>query len=421
MKKFLCLVISMLLCLTFVSCGQKADSGNDNNNDKEEEETMLTVEDILSSYSKSKLKCDSFSLSKYMEPYWKSQIIYNETVAFYEENGSVADKKLMYDPAKILEVRSYDLKTLYVEGTDYEMTESGIKWLTGSAIPTSDFDYYYLDAPFDGNAAFRSISHPDKYVAYNEFNYFIDKTVCVTYIRTEKYSGPEQSYSSKMDGFVNKLKNKENVTMLFYGDSIMEGCNASGYRNTEPNMPKFSELVTSELYAHYGYTGETTITSYNKAVGGWLSSTGVERWNQQIGSIVPDCFLLNFGCNDGTFSASPQSVLTNLRIMINRIKKVNPDCAIIVISSFIPNTDAKTSESESTVRNFANNQADYEQTYIDLCEEYDDAVCVELTSFYNWILQRKSFYDIIASGISHPNDFFCRAYAQMIVAKLIED
>ncbi len=387
----------------------------------DDEKGLLTVEEIMETYSAGKLKCDRYSLAKYTTPYWTSQIIYNETVCFYEENGVIGEKKLMYKPAKILEVRSYGLDTLYQEGVDYVMTEEGIKMTEKSSIQYTDFDFFYLDAPLDPNAAFRSIAYPDKYVAYNEFQRFTDRQVCVTYIRTEEYDGPEQAYSEKLDGFVEKLSARENLTLLFYGDSIMEGCNASGYRNYEPKMPKFSDLVTKRLSNIYGYNGDTKITAYNTAVGGWLSSTGVERWETKNKGIVPDLFVVNFGCNDGTFSASPDLVIGNLRRMISKVKAANPDCAVILLSPIIPNVDAKTSETEAVVRNFANNQGEYESYYCDLAEEYEDVVCVKITELYKWVLERKDFTDVMASNVSHPNDFFVRVYAQAILSKLVKN
>lgn len=419
MKKILALILSVLTLCLCASCG--GTNGGDKEPPKEDENRLLTVEEIMESYSAGKLKCDKYSLAKYTSPYWTNQVIYNETVCFYAENGAVQEKKLMYKPAKILEVRSYGLDKLYEEGSDYVMTAEGIKLSENSTIPHTDFDFFYLDEPLDPNAAFRSISHPDKFVAYNEFQRFTDKQVCVTYIRTEEYKGPAQEYSQKLDKFVQKLENRENVTLLFYGDSIMEGCNASGYRNYAPKMPKFSDLVSKQLSNVYGYNGDTEITTYNTAVGGWLSSTGIERWTAKNKGIKPDLFVVNFGCNDGTFSASPDSVVNNLRSMIKRAKTENPDCAVIILSPIIPNTDATTSVSEPVVRNFANNQEEYESYFCDLADEYEDAVCIKITEFYKWILERKEFIDVMASNISHPNDFFVRVYAQSILSKLIKN
>lgn len=383
---------------------------------------LLTVDEILQTYPKSKLKCDEYSLNKYVTPYWTSQVIYNETVCFYEEDGVVQAENLMYKPAKILEVRNYGLDKLYVEGEDYVMTENGIALTENSTIPTTNFDFFYLDEPFDPNAAFKSIQYPDKYVAYNEFQYFTNKQICVTYIRTEEWSGPKQEYSSKLDNFVSKLENKEDVTLLFYGDSIMEGCNASDFRDNEPYMPRFSQLVSKKLSFYYGYADDTKITAYNTAVGGWLSSTGLQNWNSKNGQIVPDLLVLNFGCNDGTHSAPASDVVANMRAMINKAKAANPDCAVILISPITPNKDATTSVSEATVRNFYNEEHEtYEAAYNELAEEYEDVVCINMTTLYNWVLERKGFEDIMASNISHPNDFFVRFYAQTILTKLIKD
>lgn len=417
MKKMLAWGICGIMALG-CACTKPADASSSQSESSQEESKLLTVEEIMQEYSVEDLQCGKYDLDKYVTPYWESQVIYNENACFYKENGKVLEKKLMYKPAKILEVRNYGLDVLYEEGKDYVMSEQGITWVEGSAIPVTDFDFYYLDRPLDKNAAFRSISNPDKYIAYNEFQRFTNMQISVTYIRTEAYTGPQQEYSDKLDGLVNKLSNREELTFLFYGDSIMEGCNASGYRGYAPAMPKFSEMITEKLMEYYGYT-DTKINHINNAVGGWLSSTGIEQWNNKNAGLVPDCFIVNFGCNDGTFSVHPDAVLNNMRNMISRVKAANPDCAIIMISPLLPNKDAQTSESEATVRNFYNNQEEYEPYFVGLAEEYPDAVTVQLTSLYNWVLQRKEFIDIMASNVSHPNDFFIRFYAQAVLTKLI--
>ena len=130
MKKFIaCLcIIAMLFCCSCASDGGSSSasdsiSASDGNS---EDNGMLRVDEILNTYPESKLKCDKYSLGKYVTPYWTNQIIYNETVCFYEENGVIADKKLMYKPAKILEVRNYSLDVLYEEGKDYVMKDGDV-------------------------------------------------------------------------------------------------------------------------------------------------------------------------------------------------------------------------------------------------------------------------------------------------------
>ncbi|MBR2009328.1 MAG: hypothetical protein IJ936_04295, partial [Peptococcaceae bacterium] len=54
---------------------------------------------------------------------------------------------------------------------------------------------------------------------------------------------PWKQYQPKIDEIHNKLNNKEDLKILFYGDSITTGCNASSQSRSEPNMPFFDKMV----------------------------------------------------------------------------------------------------------------------------------------------------------------------------------
>lgn len=211
MKKFLSMTLAAVMC--FCAFGCAPDTSNDGG--------MKTVDQILKETSAEDLKCEEYDLGKYTAPYYDSQIIYNETVMFVENDGAFAEKKLMYKPGKILEVRSYDLKTLYKENVDYTVTENGIMRTPNSSMPYLTEDDFYVDEPGNANTAFASISREGQFCKYDEGIYFPFHQVAVTYIHTEEYYGPEVTASGKMSNVVAKLKNKENLTFVFYGDSLM--------------------------------------------------------------------------------------------------------------------------------------------------------------------------------------------------------
>ena len=63
---------------------------------------------------------------KWLYPIWKGDTVYAET-AFILKNalGEIRPKRLAYPIQKIISVRSFDLKTVYEEGKDYEINEYG--------------------------------------------------------------------------------------------------------------------------------------------------------------------------------------------------------------------------------------------------------------------------------------------------------
>ena len=139
---------------------------------------LKSVEDVLNSMADGDGKCDVYDADKYLAPIWENQIIYNETVMFRaDENGAVKEKKLAYPIAKVLEVRSADLKTLYIEGVDYEVTAEGnLKALENTSMPITTFNSYDHDTDVQ-NVGIMSNIYTDKYLDYGEGVHFYYKQV----------------------------------------------------------------------------------------------------------------------------------------------------------------------------------------------------------------------------------------------------
>ena len=47
-------------------------------------------------------------------------------------------------------------------------------------------------------------------------------------------------------------------------------------------------------------------------------------------------------------------------------------------------------------------------------------VLADMTSIWDALLKRKSFYDLTGNGVNHPNDFGHMIYARSLLALLIE-
>ena len=88
------------------------------------------------------LKFDEYSLETYMKPVWKGDYVYNETITFVGENDAAT---LLYPAKRIIEVRSYNLKTKYSSKKDYIYDEerNAIVRRAQSDIPFFTEEEYY--------------------------------------------------------------------------------------------------------------------------------------------------------------------------------------------------------------------------------------------------------------------------------------
>ncbi len=418
MKKTI-IILLLITALLLVGCSSKKSSSNNNTTESKtnsmdqpsvtQKQGLLSVDEILESYSKSMLKCDSYSLSKYMKPVWENQVIYNETVMFFmDKNGEIKDKSLLFPIAKVLEVRDNTLETLYEEGKDYTVVDGKLHYVEGSSICLTKYEDYYLDEPNNKDAVFPSIKEEGKYYVYSEGDYFARRQVSVTYIRTTEWNGPEiKRDESKLPKTMKKLENHEPLTIVYYGDSIMTGCNSSGFNKVEPKMPILSKLITKKLMSQFE---DSDIVEINTAVGGWTTNNGVisSEIQSRVINQNPDLVVIGFGANDGTFNLDPNTYGANIQTMMKKVLASNPDCEFILISTPIPNRDAA-----SSIGNMAGNCEDYIEVLKSLSEK-NNVAFADMTSLSKYVLTIKDWVDITGNNINHPSDFMIRLEAQLV-------
>ena len=417
LRKFLGCILSFIICFCPSCVKKKGQTGVESNQTESENlaesgEALMTVEEIISSMKSGDEVCNAYDMNKYLLPIWESQIVYNETVMFIrDENGNLHDKKLTYPIAKILEVRSADLKTVYTEGVDYAVTDDGnFRFLEGGKMPVTEFSDNYTDK--DNGVGVTSGKYPDKYLDYGEGVHFYYRQVCVSYIRTEKYDGPIIEKSDALSKTLQKLSNNEPLNVVFYGASITEGCNASGFANKAPFMPTWPQMVVDKLSDYYN---NDKITFKNTAVGGWTTEQGWEEFNARVLAHNPDLLFLDFGGNDCTWSFTTERFGMKLCQMINTARKRNPNVEIVLLTPLINNVDAISDVTGS----YRKNQEDFTQTIIDISTAYENVAVSNLTDINKWLLERKDFEDMTGNNISHPTDFHIRVIAQVILANFI--
>jgi hypothetical protein len=132
----------------------------------------------------------------------------------------------------------------------------------------------------------------------------------------------------------------------------------------------------------------------------------MEKW-----TVVPDLAIVAFGMNDA--SVDTYTFYEKTKELIEEIKKLNPDCEILLVSSMVPNPE---------VLNWLGNIASFEeQSLLKLLDEYDNVGLAPMTSVSQSLygVVGKKFEDINSNSINHPNDFLHRIYAQTVLTSLL--
>ena len=338
----------------------------------------------------------------YLKSLFEGDTVYYETALPF--NGE--EINLLYPIEKIISVRNYRLDKEYQEDIDYIVKDGRLIILPNGNIKTTSLDEYYLKEPASVPIGVNPKICPyhfneERYVMYGEGDFMTSKQIAISYKHKSSWDLFRQiNQSNKVHRFINKLKNKEDTTVVFYGDSITVGCNSSG---TEygGNLPPYAEpwpvMVTEYLKDKY----KTHINYINTAVGGTNTEWGLNNFQDNVIKYHPDLLVLGFGMNDGPLPKEEHIKL--IMKMVNMMKEYNPDCDIVLIATTIANNETTWCLAQST--------------YI---EEYqkinlDNVSIVDMTHIHLNLLKKKKFKDMTGNNVNHPNDFLARVYAQSIL------
>ncbi|RYY32044.1 MAG: SGNH/GDSL hydrolase family protein, partial [Sphingobacteriaceae bacterium] len=207
-----------------------------------------------------------------------------------------------------------------------------------------------------------------------------------------------------LPGTIKKLKNKQPLKIVFFGNSIETGCNSSGFMNEPPYMPSWPELIVHDLKQHYA----GKIDFNNQSVGGKIAQWGRDVVDTTVVPQNPDLVVIGFGMNDGTFGVPVQQYLDNIKAIMDAVLAKNPKAEFVLIATMLANPHA--------VQN--NIQATYKAGLDKLAKT--GVVVADLTGVHAELLKYKSYQDMTGNNVNHPNDYLARWYAQYIAGLFIK-
>ena len=357
-------------------------------------------------------------MDAYLQPYWYTREIYNETVVFIGEEGTAT---LMYTPETVRSVRDYRLTETYEEGKDYVIEGNQIRRLKGSKMPYWEPEEYFLSQPNDPNIVVKAdLSKLDveldgeRYLLYGEYATFTDKQVAITYRHSEAYSGvvPE-AQQEKLTSFLEKVQNGETLNIMVYGDSVATGCNASGTQfggMIAPYMPDANQIVSQYITKNYG----NTVSLENQAVGGWQISQCWYAYDEKISGKSIDLMIFRIGGNDNR--TDEYTYKEYLEKIINQFFAENPNGNLIIQTPELPNQQTGIQLGDFTWTGNIDKIDDWTKAVVREHAKGDKIAVADVQSFTNWVEGRgKLTRDWLANNVNHANDFMIRSYAQILL------
>ena len=399
MKKSLRTILSLILCAVTVVLAVPVTA-------KAPEKTVTSAD-----FDPADLRCDGYDLAKYITPFWKGNIVYNEVVMpITDKNGLPLPLTLMYEPTEIVSVKNYTLTETYEYGRDYTLEDGKVIINRRGNIPTvhnaklhpsvnpfnKDWDEFYPRA--DGNG----------FEYWNEGSEISMMCLAVTYIHNGEWSSDTpDSVAQSLPQTMSRLIHKEKLNIVLIGDSVGTGAKSSAQCGIAPFADAYPEMMRKGLELKFG---NPNITLINSSIGGTTSEWTTQGINNTVVSKDPDLVIINYGMNDSSADRvgyTDERFRTNMSTMIEYIKVKCPDAEILLLASLYGN-----------IYTFRAERYDSHATILhDLAEIYDGVgVCDPLAIERPLIEQGlKKFVDFMADNMVHPNDLGMRLIAQTVV------
>ena len=338
------------------------------------------------------------NLDQYLRPFWSADTIYSETILMYQKTGATeVSGNLFFTPENIISVKSFDQIKVFNQGADFTINGRTIVKTSSSAMPyTKETDLDFTD--------------------YN-WNILQSKWITVTYVPDRSgWKGPVFGYKGdKMQEMMQKLRNKEPVTIVALGMSITRGLNVSGYGGDSnipacaPYMPGYVSLFAYQLQKIFGYSA---ITVLNAALPGSTCDWAAMYADKYVNPYQPDLVILDMGMND-FWSYNATTFKAYMQAAIAKITASCPDAEFILLSNMLFDPEYLTDP--STLKNYTDRMKGYNTALQSM--ETTGIVNLDMTTMSDTIYRRKKPKDCVVNPL-HPNDYLARWYAQGMVALL---
>jgi len=345
--------------------------------------------------------------ARQLRPFWLSKTMEGESVLFIRPATNAQPRaSLLFEPTRILSVRSASGAVVYQAGVDY-LWQPGTREIVlppGSRIVSQ--------APRDLRRAAKSqrfqLTHRDGdgEILFGGGHEYQDLQTCVTYEHAPAaWRGPVTAFAgAQLPRTLERLNRKQPLKIALLGDSISTGCNASGWAQAAPYQPAYQDLLVAHLRAVYG--GEVALTNF--AVGGTDTGWGRTMIDKVAGT-QPDLILLAFGMNDIPGGRPAAEYQANIQAMMDAARKLQPGVEFILVASMLGNKDWTIMRTEMFMP--------YRDALAKLCGP--GVALADMTSVWTELFKHKLDWDMTGNGVNHPNDFGHRIYAQVFSALLI--
>lgn len=343
--------------------------------------------------------------SELMRPFWQGTRMEAESVLFIKNaKTGTAKASVLFPVERVLAVRNSAGDVTYENGRDYV-------WNPGSREIVLPVDSRIVSrTPQELRRPAKSqkyeLTHRDGNgeIFFGARLEYADMQTCITYSHApDLWKAAVPKFDSKaLPRSVQKLVNKQPLSIVVVGDSISAGCNASGWAEGTPFQPAYPELLRRHLEVRF----ESKVSLVNPSVSG-KDTAWVLTMIDKVVEPQPDLVIVAFGMNDSA-GRPAKEYQANTAAVLSKIRERLPNVEFILVATMLGNRDWPRLKQE-------------------LFPQYRDALAsltgpgvalADLTSIWSGFLEVKQDWDQTGNGVNHPNDFGHRVYAQVLATLL---
>ncbi|MBE6623290.1 MAG: SGNH/GDSL hydrolase family protein [Ruminococcaceae bacterium] len=131
------------------------------------------------------------------------------------------------------------------------------------------------------------------------------------------------NYRKPLTNTYNKIKNDEELTVLYFGGSMTDG-----YGSSDPDKLSWRGLISQWLVDNFP---EANISNINRACGESGSFLGTYRLETDIIARKPDLLFLEYAINDKYFKSSYDSAYSQVETIVREVKQALPETDIVFV------------------------------------------------------------------------------------------
>lgn len=330
------------------------------------------------------------------QTFWDTNVIYNEPVTLVENEDGTISSNLLYTPSRIIRVQNYTLEAEY-DPTCYEIRGNTFILKNKSKMPYLTRDNVTLkELPIGVD----TLGAGDRAILFTETTQLLQYQTMVSYTTGEPFIGSKPvKKGEELPLLQKKIKNKQFLNMVVYGDSVYVGASSSAFHNIPPYVDTLPNGFKNQLIRKYGMEVEMT----NMSEGGRGIVWALDNVETRVNTYNPDLVIVAFGVNDSLSQAVYKAKMENL---VKKIKDHDSDTEIILISPEVPTGPSYV------------HQIQYLPVLEEIASDNSGVSCLDFTTYSGDLLERKSSFELYSNNTNHPDDFLVRGFTSLFLNHL---